>query len=93
MCLAQGPQRSEAGKARTLCLESSTLPLSHCAPYPGESLPPCCGLWGTLHTGDDPPVGRGWLSRNLKGMAWKTESMQNMDVYKFCMTQHVSLTG
>ena len=27
MCLAQGPQRSDAG------LESSTLPLSHCAPY------------------------------------------------------------
>ena len=23
-------------------------------PYdPGESLPPCRGLWGTLHTGDD----------------------------------------
>ena len=21
--------------------------------YPGESLPPCRGLWGTLHTGDD----------------------------------------
>ena len=20
---------------------------------PGESLPPCRGLWGTLHTGDD----------------------------------------
>ena len=29
----------------------------------------------------------------VKGMAWKTESMQNMDVYKFCMTQHVSLTS
>ena len=21
--------------------------------FPGESLPPCRGLWGTLHTGDD----------------------------------------
>ena len=21
--------------------------------HPGESLPPCRGLWGTLHTGDD----------------------------------------
>ena len=31
---AQGPQRSDAGEARTrcLCLKSSTLPLSHCAP-------------------------------------------------------------
>ena len=28
---------------------------------------------------------------NSKGMVWQTESMQNMDVYKFCMTQHVSL--
>ena len=33
MCLAQGPQRSDAGEARTLFLESSTLPLSHCAPF------------------------------------------------------------
>ena len=32
MCLAQGPQRSDAGEARTLGLKSSTLPLSHCAP-------------------------------------------------------------
>ena len=32
MCLAQGPQRSDAGEARTLGLESSTLLLSHCAP-------------------------------------------------------------
>ena len=32
MCLAQGPQRSDAGEARTLGPESSTLPLSHCAP-------------------------------------------------------------
>ena len=30
---------------------------------------------------------------NSKGMVWQSESMQNMDVYKFCMTQHVSLTG
>ena len=30
---------------------------------------------------------------NSKGMVWQTESMQNMDVDKFCMTQHVSLTG
>ena len=28
----------------------------------------------------NPPVYCGWLSRNSKGMAWKTESMQNMDV-------------
>ena len=36
MCLAQGPQRSDAGEAptpRPLGLESSTLPLSHCAPF------------------------------------------------------------
>ena len=35
MCLAQGPQRSDAGKARTHgpSVESSTLPLSHLAPY------------------------------------------------------------
>ena len=33
MCLAQGPQRSDAGEARTLGIESSTLPLSHCAPF------------------------------------------------------------
>ena len=26
-------------------------------------------------------------------MAWKTESMQNKDVYKFCMTKHVSLAS
>ena len=35
MCLAQGPQRSDADEARTCVLfglESSTLPLSHCAP-------------------------------------------------------------
>ena len=32
MCLAQGPQHSDAGEARTLGLKSSTLPLSHCAP-------------------------------------------------------------
>ena len=35
MCLAQGPQHSDADETRTrgpLCLESSTLPLSHCAP-------------------------------------------------------------
>ena len=71
---------------------------------PGESLSPCPSLWGTLHTGDDidcntcllwedPPVCHGWLSHNSKGTAWKTESMQNMDVYKFCMTQHVSLAS
>ena len=33
MHLAQGPQRSDAGEARTLSLESSTLPLIHSAPY------------------------------------------------------------
>ena len=35
MCLAQGPQRSDASEARNrgLGLESSTLPLSHCPPY------------------------------------------------------------
>ena len=35
MCLAQGPQRSDAGKGsnpRPFGLESSTLALSHCAP-------------------------------------------------------------
>ena len=32
MCLAQGPHCSDASEARTLGLESSTLPLSHCAP-------------------------------------------------------------
>ena len=32
MCLAQGPQHSDAGEALTRGLESSTLPLSHCAP-------------------------------------------------------------
>ena len=32
MCLAQGPQRGDAGEARTRGLESGTLPLSHCAP-------------------------------------------------------------
>ena len=35
MCFAQGPQRSDAGDAQTrgpLGLESSTLPLSQCAP-------------------------------------------------------------
>ena len=35
----------------------SSIDLSFCHPslfldYPGESLPPCRGLWGTLHTGD-----------------------------------------
>ena len=25
----------------------------HVQYLPGESLPPCRGLWGTLHTGDD----------------------------------------
>ena len=35
----------------------------------------------------------GGLSRNSKGMAWKTESMQNLDVYKFCMTENVFLTA
>ena len=35
MCLAQGPQRSDAGEAQTHAfgLESSTLPLSHCADH------------------------------------------------------------
>ena len=37
MCLAQGPQRSDAGEARILGLESSTLPLSHCAPWNGHA--------------------------------------------------------
>ena len=32
MCLAQGPQRSDAGEARTRVPSASTLPLSHCAP-------------------------------------------------------------
>ena len=32
MCLAQGLQLGEAGEARTLGLESSTLPLSHHTP-------------------------------------------------------------
>ena len=32
MCLAQGPQRGDAGEARTRG-PSSTLPLGHCAPY------------------------------------------------------------
>ena len=32
MCHAQGPQRSDDCKARTRGRESSTLPLSHCAP-------------------------------------------------------------
>ena len=32
MCFAQGPQRSDARETRTLGLESSTLPLSHCPP-------------------------------------------------------------
>ena len=35
MCLAQGPQRSDAGETLTcgpLGLESSPIPLSHCAP-------------------------------------------------------------
>ena len=42
MCLAQGPQRSDAGEAQTRCLESSTLPLSHLTPYTSsESVPPC----------------------------------------------------
>ena len=29
--------------------ENSHIPVT----VPGESLPPCRGLWGTLHTGDD----------------------------------------
>ena len=33
MRLAQGPQRSDAGESWTLSLESSTLPLSLCAPF------------------------------------------------------------
>ena len=33
MCLAQGPQRSDTREARTRSLESSTLALSHCAPF------------------------------------------------------------
>ena len=33
MCLAQGPQPSDAG-------ESSTLPLSHCAPYRNFKITP-----------------------------------------------------
>ena len=63
---------------------------------PGVTLPPCRGLWGTLHIGDDidcntcphPGVPRveshlftvGGFLGNSKGMAWKTESMQNMGV-------------
>ena len=42
MSLAQGPQRSDAGEAGTrdpFGLESSTLPVSHCAP-----LSVCCAL-------------------------------------------------
>ena len=30
MCVAQGPQCSDAGEARTLGLKSNTLPLSQC---------------------------------------------------------------
>ena len=63
---------------------------------PGVTLPPCRGLWGTLHIGDDidcntcshPGVPKveshlftvGGFLGNSKGMAWKTESMQNMGV-------------
>ena len=32
MCLAQGPQHSDAGEARTLCPSVSNRALSHCAP-------------------------------------------------------------
>ena len=34
MCLAQGPQRSEAGEARTRGLSISSQALYYCAPYP-----------------------------------------------------------
>ena len=63
---------------------------------PGVTLPPCRGLWGTLHIGEDidcntcphPGVQRveshlftqGGFLGNSKGTAWKTESMQNMGV-------------
>ena len=40
-----------------LPLASELYKLRHCLGlkhnFPGESLPPCRGLWGTLHTGDD----------------------------------------
>ena len=42
MCLAQGPKCSDAGEARNLWplgLESSTLPLSHCAPRYSSWMP------------------------------------------------------
>ena len=76
--------------------------------YPGGSLPPCRGLWGTLNTGDDLIVVlvSSWSAKsrthqlavsgflgNSKGMVWQTESKHNMDVYKFCMTKHVSLAS
>ena len=64
--------------------------------FPRVTLPPCRGLWGTLHIGDDidcntcphPGVPRvefhlftvGGFLSNSKGMAWKIESMQNMGV-------------
>ena len=66
------------------------------ADLPGVTLPPCRDLWGRLHIGDDidcntcphPGVPRveshlftvGGFLGNSKGMAWKTESMQNMGV-------------
>ena len=39
MCLAQGPQRSDVGQARSP--ESSALPLSHCAPNMGSMFDTC----------------------------------------------------
>ena len=33
MCLARGPQRSDASEAWTHGLDLSTLPLGHCVPY------------------------------------------------------------
>ena len=42
------------------CIRNSTILalsrlaiLAHHCFYPGATLPPCRGLWGTLHTGDD----------------------------------------
>ena len=73
-----------------------TISLCKLACNPGVTLPPCRGLWGTLHIGDDidcntcphPEVPRveshlftvGGFLGNSKGMAWKTESIQNMGV-------------
>ena len=72
----------------------------------GATLPPCVvsGAQFTLGTilnvilvpsgsakSRVPPVCRGWLSRQLEGDGLENESMQNMDVYKFFMTKHVSL--